>query len=114
MYSILVFLLGGVIYCDGFAHTFVPNSSLNSNKNSNRSITVMASVAEPFVIYDRKSSTLKGLDVDIINNFAQKHKLNVKFVLTDEIPNEVFKDGVKITAEYRQRQRKFLESISKL
>lgn len=74
----------------------------------------MASIAEPFLIYDRKLSTLKGLDVDMIHHFAKKLNLNVKFFLTEVNINEVFRDGVEITIEDRQRQRIFLESISEL
>lgn len=74
----------------------------------------MASIAEPFVIYDRKLSILKGLDVDIIHHFAKKLNLDVKFLLTEVNINEVFRDGVEITIEDRQRQQIFLESISEL
>lgn len=112
MHTILLVLMTGIICGDCYVQFFKPIPTPNTK--SNRSITVMASVAEPFVIYDRKTSTLKGLDVDIINSFAKKHNLLVKFVLTDEKVNEVFMDGAEITTEDQQRQRTFLNSISKL
>lgn len=102
MYSIVLFSIG--IVCS--AKTFEFNSS------SNRSLTVMAFIAEPFVIYDRKSSTLKGLDVDIIENFAKKFNLHVKFLLSNESLNELFEAGmVKATRDQRQI---FLDSVSQL
>lgn len=57
-----------------------------------RNLKVMASISEPFVIFDSKTSTLKGLDVDIINNFAKKYNLAVEFVIANESLNEAFYD----------------------
>lgn len=103
MYLIVLFSIIGIV-CS--AKTF------ESNLSSNRSLTVMAFIAEPFVIYDRKSTTLKGLDVDIIKIFAKKFNLHVKFLLSNESLNELFETGM-VEATRDQRQI-FLESVSQL
>lgn len=53
----------------------------------------MASLSQPFVIFDEETSTLKGLDVDIINNFAKKYNFHVDFVIANESLNGAFSDG---------------------
>lgn len=53
-----------------------------------REIRVMASQMKPFVFYDK--NTLKGLDIDIIENFAKKFKLKVKYITKNKSLNEAF------------------------
>lgn len=72
-------------------------------KNS-REITVMVSnQAEPFVIYESNRKLLKGFDVEIMDNFAKKLRLTVKYIMVNESLNEIFSsadvnffDGVDI------------------
>lgn len=78
----------------------------NCKSNSDRLITVLASVAEPFVIYDKNSSIPNGLDVDIINNFAKQFNLQVKFLIANENLNEIFANGDP------DRLKSFVESVS--
>lgn len=93
MHRALRFLLIGSVFSIG-----------NCKSDSDRLITVVASVAEPFVIYDENSSTPKGLDVDIINNFAKQFNLQVKFLMANENLNEISANG-------NQRLRSFVESV---
>lgn len=65
-------------------------SAQDFESQSGRTIKVMASLSEPFVILDEKLSTLRGLDVDIINNFAKKYNLVVEFVIANESLNLAF------------------------
>lgn len=45
---------------------------------------MLASIAEPFVIYDKETSKLSGLDIDIVTNFAKKVNLQVEFIMANE------------------------------
>lgn len=51
-------------------------------------ITVMVSQSKPFAFYENHS--LKGLDVHIMENFANRFKLQIEYILTNETLNEVF------------------------
>lgn len=57
---------------------------------STSNINVMVSHAEPFVYFDVKKQSLKGLDVEIIKNFAKKFNLKINYIVTNETLNEVF------------------------
>lgn len=43
---------------------------------------------KPFVFYENRS--LKGLEVDMIENFAKKIKLGIEYIVTNESLNGVF------------------------
>lgn len=49
---------------------------------SSQKLTVLASIVEPFVIYDKETSKLSGLDIDIVTNFAKKINLQVQLNLS--------------------------------
>lgn len=55
-----------------------------------QSINVMISQTEPFAYFDAKQYSLKGLDVEIIKNFARKFNLKMNYFITNETLNEVF------------------------
>ena len=57
---------------------------------SMKSIKVMVSQTEPFAYFDAKNQSLMGLDVEIVNNFAKKFKLKVKYIVLNESLNELF------------------------
>lgn len=61
--------------------------------NSIRKIRVMASQADPYVSYDEKS--LKGLDIDIIDNFAMEFHMQVEYSITNETLKEVFSSEIR-------------------
>lgn len=48
----------------------------------------MASHAKPYVFDGGQS--IKGVDVDIIENFARKFNLKVKYIIADEPLREIF------------------------
>lgn len=53
-----------------------------------QSITVMVSPSRPFAFYENES--LKGLEVDIIENFAKSRNAKIKYVATSAPLKEVF------------------------
>lgn len=55
-----------------------------STFGSSQKLTVLASIAEPFVIYDKETSKLSGPDIDIVTNFAKKVNLQVEFIMANE------------------------------
>lgn len=59
-------------------------------ENDVQKIKVLASVMEPFVIYDGHSRRFTGLDVDILENFAKKIHFEVEFVASTKHLNEIF------------------------
>lgn len=62
------------------------NQSLVSNPI--QKLIIMASQAKPYV-YEQKQS-FRGLDIDIIENFAKKHNLKIEYVSASESLREVF------------------------
>lgn len=56
--------------------------------NSKQTVTIMASQAKPYV-YENKPS-IRGLDVDIIKNFAKRYNLKIDYIITDQQLKEVF------------------------
>lgn len=59
-----------------------------------KTITVMVSQSKPFAFYENQA--FKGLDVNIIENFAKKFKLNIKYVLANESLFAVFSTPDKL------------------
>lgn len=59
-----------------------------SKEISIRKITVMASVSKPFIFHENKS--LKGMEIELINGFANKFELNVDYIVANESLKEVF------------------------
>lgn len=51
-------------------------------------LTVMASQIKPFVFYENR--LLKGLEVDMIENFAKQFNLSIEYIVTNESLNEIF------------------------
>lgn len=51
-------------------------------------IKVMASHRVPFVI--RGENLLRGLDIDIVENFAKKHQLKMEYFTPNETLHEIF------------------------
>lgn len=66
-------------------------------------ITVMSSQAKPYVFHENGS--LKGMEVDIITNFAQKFHLKVNLVEVNESLKDIFSTHM---------MGKFLQSIEHL
>lgn len=62
--------------------------SQSLNSNIMQKITVMGSHAKPYVFDGRQS--IKGVDVDIIENFARKLNLKAEYIIADEPLGEVF------------------------
>lgn len=62
--------------------------SYGSNQIPNRKIKVMASIAKPFVFQEKQ--LLKGMEIEMINNFASKMHLNVEYFIANGSLNEVF------------------------
>lgn len=48
----------------------------------------MVSPSKPFAFYENQS--FKGLDVLIVENFAKKYKLKIKYILANESLNKQF------------------------
>lgn len=61
------------------------------NEHSNREITVALSEQKPFVILNR-NETPKGLDVLIIENFAMKFNLRIKYFVINSSLNAALSD----------------------
>lgn len=74
-------------------------------------LTIMASPIEPFVAYSPNQSTLIGLDVKIIENFAKQFKLETKFIVTNESLLEVFSSDQR-TASFLRSVKHLYESIN--
>lgn len=55
-----------------------------------RTIVVMVSQRESFAYYDHRKHSWEGLDIKIIENFAKKHKLKIKYIPTAKNINEIF------------------------
>ena len=51
-------------------------------------LTVMMSQANPFAFHE--NGVFKGLEVKIVENFAKKFKLNVRYIHATESLNEMF------------------------
>lgn len=73
-------------------------------------LTVMASEIEPFVVYSPNKSELIGLDVKIIENFAKRFKVKVKFIMTNESLLEIFSSDDR-TAHFLRSIRHLYELI---
>lgn len=60
-------------------------------------LTVLVSQSKPFAFYE--NGVLKGLDVNIVENFAKKIKLIIRYIHATESLNEVFltEDGLDNT-----------------
>lgn len=54
-----------------------------------RKITVMASQVHPYVFHDKQQS-VRGLDVDIIENFAKRFNFDIEYVIRNKSLKEVF------------------------
>lgn len=63
------------------AHDLIESKSIQK-------IKVMASHAIPYVI--RGENSLRGLDVDIVENFAKKHELEIEYVMANQSLQEIF------------------------
>lgn len=55
---------------------------------SDRKITVLISQTKPFAF--RENGVFKGLDVNIVENFAEKYKLKIRYIVATESLNELF------------------------
>ena len=53
-----------------------------------RKITVLVSQSKPFAFYE--NGAFKGLDVNIVENFAKKFNLNVEYTVPHESLNKMF------------------------
>lgn len=73
-----------------FLSNFLDVASINQLK-------IMASPIEPFVIYNPNQSTLIGLDVKIIENFAKRFNLETNFIITNESLLEIFSSDDRTT-----------------
>lgn len=60
----------------------------STEAKSSDKLTVMVSQAKPFAFHE--NGVFKGLDVNIVENFAQKMKLSVNYILANESLNYVF------------------------
>lgn len=65
------------------------SEKLFAELGSYRKITVAVSERIPFVVLDQ-NETLMGLDVQILENFAKKFKLQIDYVIVDASLNYVF------------------------
>lgn len=63
------------------------------NLSSIQKLTVMASEAKPFVFKDKQS--VKGVEIELIKNFAKKFKLDVEYIVTNESLREVFSNEIQ-------------------
>lgn len=63
--------------------------SYSMEKNSNHIINILVSEQKPFVIIE-PTLEIRGLDVLIIENFAQKHNLNINYILGNLSINNFF------------------------
>lgn len=68
--------------------TFV-NGQLHSKDPSKKTVTIALSERKPFVTFDQNGMPT-GLDVSIINNFAQKFNLQISFLIVNVSLNFVF------------------------
>lgn len=59
-----------------------------SELKSPNKFTVLVSQTKPFAFYENHS--LKGLDIEIIRNFARKFNLQIKYVILNESLNVAF------------------------
>lgn len=64
------------------------DGSQSLTSNPIQKITIMASQAKPYVYEEKRS--FRGLDVDIIENFAKKHNLKTEYVSANEPLRSVF------------------------
>lgn len=71
------------IFTLAFLSNFFEVTSINQ-------LTIMASTIKPFVVYHPNQSTLIGLDVKIIENFAKRFNCEAKFIMTNESLLEIF------------------------
>ena len=60
----------------------------SSESKSLNKLTVMVSQSKPFAFHE--NGVLKGLDVNIVENFAKKLILKVNYILANESLNYVF------------------------
>lgn len=60
----------------------------SSESKSISEISVMVSPSKPFAFYE--NGLFKGLDVNIVENFARKFKLKIQYILANESLNEIF------------------------
>lgn len=79
------------------------------NRNN---ITVMISQIKPFAFYENE--TFKGLEVDIINNFAKKFNLNVIFSMSNITLKKIFNNSNEITkfAQSNENSYAFLKKLN--
>lgn len=69
--------------------------------NSTREITVMVAQSKPFAFYENHS--FKGLEIDLLENFAKRTKLKIKYHETDENLKKIFSSW--------QQTEQFLQSM---
>lgn len=60
------------------------------NAKSMGELRVMVSQSEPFAIHDSNRQSLKGLDVKMMDHFARKLHLEVKYIIANESLNVEF------------------------
>lgn len=65
------------------------NCTVSSAVESDDVITVMVSKYEPFMM-KAENNQLKGLDILILTNFAEKYQLKIDFISTDLILKDIF------------------------
>lgn len=69
---------------------------------SAREITVMVSQMKPFAYYEENS--FKGIEIDILENFGKRFKLNIKYLEANETLNEIFSN--------HNQTKHFLKSVN--
>lgn len=68
--------------------------SQKSNKPPNKLI-VIASVREPFVVFDAKNNELRGLDVTLLREFGKKFNIPIEFMKLDVNLSEIIASDSK-------------------
>lgn len=95
-----------------FLLTFLVYLKSCEMKDSEHITVMVSSQVEPFVIYKSNQQPLKGFDVNIVENFAIKHKLNINFIISNESLNEVFSsDDVKGISHFFKKVDIFIGAL---
>lgn len=68
---------------------------------SNNQITVAASIRKPFVVYDEAKQELKGSDVQMMEVFAKKYNVSVKFVKLDIKLSEILNENEQFNGLFK-------------
>lgn len=58
-------------------------------KIKNRTVNILASIYEPFVSYDNDSNTFHGFEIVLLETFAKKRNLLMKFLLSNKRINDI-------------------------